>query len=65
MWITADIQTQRKSGVADDSFEVILDYNHLKVTLKSGMLVTEQQTEAFNRVFSLTLSKLLTLVVTD
>jgi predicted dehydrogenase len=39
--INGDIRTQRKGGVADDSFEVILDYNHLKVTLKSGMLVRE------------------------
>ena len=39
--ITADIRIQRDNGKADDNFEVILDYNQLKVTLKAGVLVRE------------------------
>lgn len=38
--ITADIRKQRQ-GVTDDQFEIILHYDQLKVTLKSGMLVRE------------------------
>jgi scyllo-inositol 2-dehydrogenase (NADP+) len=40
--ITADIRIQRDGGTTDDNFEVILDYEALKATLKSGMLVREQ-----------------------
>jgi predicted dehydrogenase len=39
--VTADIRTQRPGGQIPDSYELILDYGHLKVTLKSGMLVRE------------------------
>ena len=39
--ITAEIRIQRDNGKADDNFEVILDYNQLKVTLKAGVLVRE------------------------
>jgi predicted dehydrogenase len=39
--IMADIRIQRKGGVTDDSFEVILHYEKIKVTLKAGMLVRE------------------------
>lgn len=40
-WITADIRSQRKAGTADDQFELILDYEDLKVTLKTGLLVRQ------------------------
>ncbi len=37
--ITADIRSQRDNAVTDDSFELILHYDSLKVSLKAGMLV--------------------------
>ncbi|MHB1393658.1 MAG: Gfo/Idh/MocA family oxidoreductase [Clostridia bacterium] len=37
--ITADIRTQRPEGKVDDSFEIVMDYKGLKVTLKAGVLV--------------------------
>jgi predicted dehydrogenase len=37
--VTADIRSQRGFGNADDNFELVLLYDGLKVTLKSGMLV--------------------------
>lgn len=37
--ITADLRMQRQIAKTTDSFELILHYNKLKVTLKSGMLV--------------------------
>ena len=40
--ITADIRAQRSFAKINDSFELILDYDDLKVTLKAGMLVREQ-----------------------
>ena len=40
--ITADIRIQREFAKAADSFELILHYEDLKVTLKAGMLVREQ-----------------------
>ncbi len=39
--VTADIQRQREFAKADDYFELLLDYDGLKVTLKAGMLVRE------------------------
>ncbi|MEO8413388.1 MAG: Gfo/Idh/MocA family oxidoreductase [Ginsengibacter sp.] len=39
--VSADIRIQRKGGKAVDSFEVILHYPELKVSLKAGMLVRE------------------------
>ncbi len=39
--VTADIRRQREFAKADDYFELILDYDGLKVTLKAGMLVRE------------------------
>ncbi|HCK82788.1 MAG TPA: oxidoreductase [Candidatus Competibacter sp.] len=39
--LTADIRSQRAADAADDQFELILHYDHLKVTLKSGLLVRE------------------------
>jgi scyllo-inositol 2-dehydrogenase (NADP+) len=42
LMIAADVRTQRDFGKSDDNFELILDYDRLKVTLKSGMLVREQ-----------------------
>jgi scyllo-inositol 2-dehydrogenase (NADP+) len=39
--VTADIRNQRGFGNADDNFEVLLHYDGLKVTLKSGMLVRQ------------------------
>ncbi len=39
--ITADERLQRIGAKATDNFEVILDYDHLKVTLKAGMLIRE------------------------
>jgi predicted dehydrogenase len=40
--ITSDIRTQRDFAKTDDSFELLLHYDDLKVTLKAGMLVREQ-----------------------
>jgi scyllo-inositol 2-dehydrogenase (NADP+) len=40
--ITSDIRIQRDFAKAVDNFELILDYDALKVTLKAGMLVREQ-----------------------
>lgn len=37
--VNADVRTQRGFAKADDSFELVLDYDRLKVTLKAGMLV--------------------------
>ncbi|SCY36998.1 oxidoreductase [Alkaliphilus peptidifermentans] len=39
--ITADIRTQRREARVDDSFEITLSYDRLKVKLKAGMLVRE------------------------
>jgi scyllo-inositol 2-dehydrogenase (NADP+) len=39
--IMADIRIQRENGKADDSFELLLHYDNLKVTLKAGMLARE------------------------
>lgn len=39
--ITADIRVQREFSRVVDNFELILHYDQLKVTLKSGMLVRE------------------------
>jgi len=39
--ITADIRVQREFSQVADNFELILHYDQLKVTLKSGMLVRE------------------------
>lgn len=39
--VTADLRIQRHGGKAIDNFEVILHYQHLKVSLKAGMLVKE------------------------
>jgi len=40
--VTADIQTQRDVSKVDDYFELILEYDMLKVILKAGMLVREK-----------------------
>lgn len=40
--ITSDIRVQRDFAKINDSFELILHYDDLKVTLKAGMLVREQ-----------------------
>jgi len=40
--ITAQLRAQRKDSRIVDNFEVIMDYGHLKVTLKGGMLIKEQ-----------------------
>lgn len=40
--ITSDIRVQREFAKTNDSFELILHYDDLKVTLKAGMLVREQ-----------------------
>lgn len=40
--IGADIRVQRDLAQAVDNFELILHYHNLKVTLKAGMLVREQ-----------------------
>ena len=40
--ITADIRIQRDFAKTDDYFELMLDYDALKVTLKAGMLAREQ-----------------------
>ena len=39
--VTADIRIQRDGGVTDDYFDLDLQYDHLKVILKAGMLVRE------------------------
>ena len=39
--ITADIRVQRPVSSVDDYFDVRLDYGHLRVTLKSSMLIRE------------------------
>lgn len=39
--VTADLRLQRKGAKAIDNFELIMNYNKLKVTLKGGMLVRE------------------------
>ncbi|KAB3531114.1 oxidoreductase [Alkaliphilus serpentinus] len=39
--IFADIRIQRENAKVDDAFEIILNYEKLKVVLKSGMLVKE------------------------
>jgi predicted dehydrogenase len=39
--ITADVRAERDFAEADDSFELILGYENLKVTLKAGMLRRE------------------------
>lgn len=39
--ITADIRAQRQNSKIVDNFELVLHYENLKVTLKSGMLVKE------------------------
>lgn len=39
--ITSDIRAQRDFAKTNDSFELILHYDDLKVTLKAGMLVRE------------------------
>ncbi|MBK8897410.1 MAG: oxidoreductase [Candidatus Competibacteraceae bacterium] len=39
--LTADIRSQRAADAADDQFELILHYDNLKVTLKSGLLARE------------------------
>jgi predicted dehydrogenase len=40
--ITSDIRVQREFAKTNDSFELLLHYEDLKVTLKAGMLVREQ-----------------------
>ena len=40
--ITSDLRAQRDFAKTDDSFELILHYDDLKVTLKAGMLVRER-----------------------
>ena len=39
--VTADVRRQREFARADDNFELLLDYDGLKVTLGAGMLVRE------------------------
>ncbi len=39
--ITADIRIQREGAKATDNFEVIMHYPNLKITLKAGMLVSQ------------------------
>jgi predicted dehydrogenase len=41
MEVSGDIRIQRQGGKVDDYFEVTLDYEKTKVTLKAGMLVRE------------------------
>lgn len=40
--ITAQLRAQRRGSRINDNFELILEYDRLKVTLKGGMLVKEQ-----------------------
>lgn len=40
--ITSDVRAQRDFAKVNDSFELILHYDDLKVTLKAGMLVRER-----------------------
>lgn len=40
--VRADIRTQRKDAKCDDNFEVVLNYDNIKVILKAGMLVREE-----------------------
>ncbi|MEX0928063.1 MAG: oxidoreductase [Balneolales bacterium] len=42
--ICADIRIQRDTAKVADNFALLLDYGHLKVTLKAGMLVREPDT---------------------
>ncbi len=39
--LTADLRLQRKGAKAIDNFELVMNYNNLKVTLKGGMLIKE------------------------
>ncbi|WP_407305647.1 oxidoreductase [Desulfosporosinus sp. SB140] len=39
--ITADIRIQRENSDIEDSFELIMGYDQLKVTLKGGLLIRE------------------------
>lgn len=39
--VTADIRIQREHARVDDNFELVLDYDSLKVTLKAGMLARQ------------------------
>lgn len=39
--VTADVRIQREGGNTDDSFEIILGYKTVKVTLKASMLTRE------------------------
>lgn len=41
-FITADIRKQRPGVTADDYFDIRLDFDSVKVTLKAGMMVREQ-----------------------
>ncbi|MGM0508063.1 MAG: oxidoreductase [Fusobacteriota bacterium] len=41
--IFADIRRQRPNSKTDDNFEIILSYKNLKVSLKAGMLVKEEE----------------------
>lgn len=40
--VFADIRVQRENAEVPDSFELLLFYDHLKVTLKAGMLIKEK-----------------------
>ncbi|HEY0321762.1 MAG TPA: oxidoreductase [Pyrinomonadaceae bacterium] len=40
--VRADIRIQREFATVADNFELVLDYDNLKVSLKAGMLVREQ-----------------------
>ncbi len=40
-WVNADIRTMREGGMVDDSFEIWLGYNGIKVSLCSSYLVRE------------------------
>lgn len=39
--VWADIRIQRTGGKVDDFYEIVLNYGHMRVTLKSGYLVRE------------------------
>jgi scyllo-inositol 2-dehydrogenase (NADP+) len=39
--LTADLRLQRKDARATDNFELVMNYDRLKVTLKGGMLIKE------------------------